>query len=153
MDFDLAEEKFKQLKTKCEAGTLSENEFKVELEKIMVQDDQGHWWMIGYETEQWYRHDGKYWVRSDPHGHQLNKVTKASAPEIDRSAFQVKPEAQRTLWKFGNREIFLSVIGMGIFTLLHYLLRELYFNSSLDKMQFFSICGICVASKTTIYGG
>ncbi len=24
----------------------------------MIQDAQGRWWMIGYETGQWYVHDG-----------------------------------------------------------------------------------------------
>jgi len=32
----------------------------------MIQDEQGRWWMIGYETGQWYYHDGTKWVRGEP---------------------------------------------------------------------------------------
>lgn len=68
MDFNQAEKKFKDLKTKFEAGALSENEFKTQLEELMVQDEGGSWWMIGYETDLWYRHDGTNWIQADPPG-------------------------------------------------------------------------------------
>jgi len=66
MDFRQAESKFKQLKAQFEAGKLTETEFKNQLEELMVQDEAGSWWMIGFETEQWYRHDGSEWVQADP---------------------------------------------------------------------------------------
>ncbi len=66
MDFRQAENKFKQLKAQFEGGELTETEFKDQLEELMVQDEAGSWWMIGYETEQWYRHDGSDWVQADP---------------------------------------------------------------------------------------
>lgn len=64
MDFRQAEKRFKRLKNQFEAGTLSEGEFKTQLEKLMVQDEQKNWWMIGYESELWYRHDGKDWIQT-----------------------------------------------------------------------------------------
>jgi hypothetical protein len=66
MDFKQAETNFKQLKAQFEAGKLTENAFKARLEELMVQDEQGSWWMIGYETEKWYRNDGTDWVQADP---------------------------------------------------------------------------------------
>jgi phosphonate transport system substrate-binding protein len=66
MDFQQAEKSFRQLKNQFESGTLSEPEFKTQLEELMVQDERGDWWMIGYETEQWYRHDGTNWVQTEP---------------------------------------------------------------------------------------
>ena len=65
MDFKQAENRFKQLKAQFEAGTLSETEFRAQLENLMIRDKQGDWWMIGYETELWYRHDGTNWVQTD----------------------------------------------------------------------------------------
>jgi hypothetical protein len=41
---------------------LPEDKFKTQLEELMIQDETGSWWMIGYETEQWYRHDGNTWI-------------------------------------------------------------------------------------------
>jgi hypothetical protein len=66
MDFQQAKKRFKQLKEQFKAGTLTETEFKVQLKDLMVKDEQGDWWMIGYETEKWYRNDGTNWVQADP---------------------------------------------------------------------------------------
>lgn len=66
MDFEQAEKNFKQLKVQFEAGNLTESEFKSRLEELMVQDEAGTWWMIGYETEKWYRNDGEEWVQAEP---------------------------------------------------------------------------------------
>jgi hypothetical protein len=73
MDFEQAKKRFKQLKNQFESGTLSESEFKTQLEELMVQDGVGNWWMIGYETEQWYRNDGTDWVQADPPAIRLQK--------------------------------------------------------------------------------
>jgi hypothetical protein len=68
MDFKQAETKFKQLKAQFDSGTLTENAFKAKLEELMIRDERGDWWMIGYETERWYRNDGTNWVQADPPG-------------------------------------------------------------------------------------
>jgi hypothetical protein len=73
MDFNQAEKRFKQLKAKFEAGELADTEFKKQLEELMIQDERGYWWMIGYETEQWYRNDGTDWMQSDPPAIRLQK--------------------------------------------------------------------------------
>jgi hypothetical protein len=66
MNFNQAEKEFKRLKIQFEAEKLTEAEFKSELEELMVQDEAGTWWMIGYETEKWYRNDGEDWVQAEP---------------------------------------------------------------------------------------
>ncbi len=66
MDFSRVEAEFHRFKGQFETGALSEAEFKAQLENLMLQDERGRWWMIGYETGQWYYHDGAKWVRSDP---------------------------------------------------------------------------------------
>ena len=66
MDFSQVDAEFRKLKAQYDAGTLSEADFKARLQDLMVQDEQGRWWMIGYESGQWYVHDGEKWVRSEP---------------------------------------------------------------------------------------
>ena len=65
MNFAEVETKFKELKEKYDTGAITKEEFKAQLEKLMIQDQGGKWWMIGYETGQWYCHDGEKWVQSE----------------------------------------------------------------------------------------
>ena len=64
--FKQVENHFKQLESQFATGALSEADFKAELEKLMFQDEQGNWWVMGYETKQWYRYNGKEWVQDIP---------------------------------------------------------------------------------------
>src|SRR5512143_3788681 len=66
MDFEQAYAGFQQLKQQFDSGQLTEADFKTKLQDLMVQDDQGTWWMIGHETGQWYRYDGTDWIQEDP---------------------------------------------------------------------------------------
>jgi hypothetical protein len=71
---------------------------------MMVQDGQGRWWMIGYETGQWYYHDGEKWVSGTP--------TTSTGP-TGKNAIK-KPVSASGLW--------LSGIGGSILLLLGFLL-------------------------------
>lgn len=66
MDFTAVETQFKELKRQFEAGTLTEEDLKSQLQALMIQDEEGKWWMIGYESGQWHYHDGEQWVQSEP---------------------------------------------------------------------------------------
>ena len=62
MDFKTVEQKYKELRSQFEAGQLTEQAYKDRLKELMVQDEQGRWWSIGYETGRWSYHDGTGWV-------------------------------------------------------------------------------------------
>src|SRR5512146_2480982 len=64
--FNGVKEEFGRLKAQFDAHALSEAQFKARLQDLMVQDGQGRWWMIGYETGQWYVHDGQHWNPGQP---------------------------------------------------------------------------------------
>lgn len=66
MDFAKVEAQFKDLREQFDNGRFTLDEFKSKLFDMMVQDDQGNWWMIGYESGQWYRHDGSQWQLDTP---------------------------------------------------------------------------------------
>ena len=66
MDFAKVEAEFRRLKAQFESGSLTEAEFKAQLEELMIEDEQGRWWVIGYETGRWYVHDGEKWVQQEP---------------------------------------------------------------------------------------
>ena len=88
MDFPQVEEQFKALKEQFTAGKLDEAAFKAQLNELMVQDGQGRWWMIGYETGQWYMHDGTAWVRADP---PARAPAKPSIPPPEPIKIQAEP--------------------------------------------------------------
>jgi hypothetical protein len=66
MDFARVEAEFGRLKAQFERGALTEEAFKAQLEELMIEDEQGRWWILGYETGRWYVHDGEQWVQQEP---------------------------------------------------------------------------------------
>ena len=77
MDFVQVEQEVAKLRQDLAAGRLTEEQFKAQLREMMVEDDDGNWWMVGYETGEWYRHDGTDWVRADLPG----RAVPASTPQ------------------------------------------------------------------------
>ena len=71
---------YRRLKAQFDAGTLTEADFKARLEELMIQDEQGNWWIIGYETGQWYFHNGEQWVRAEPPGTATTPPAMEPAP-------------------------------------------------------------------------
>ena len=68
MNYADVEARYRELKDRVAAGALPEDDFKAQLEELMIQDGQGRWWIIGYETGDWYVFDGKEWVQGAPPG-------------------------------------------------------------------------------------
>jgi hypothetical protein len=164
MDFQQAEKKFKQLKSQFEAGQLTETEFKAQLEELMVQDEGGNWWMIGYETERWYRHDGTNWVQIDPPNGLSQKVKPvALAPELGNDenmeniahgpAEEELPEKPADIAKQNieklvtNKRFLLSPLGrillggiLGLFLWLAY--ASFSYSSGGEVIWFVVVCGL-----------
>jgi len=90
MNFEEAENKFKQLKSQFEAGTITETDFKKQLEELMVEDRQGNWWMIGYKSELWYRYDGANWVQTDP---PLGTLTRSASTRTTDWNSSINPQS------------------------------------------------------------
>lgn len=86
-----AEKEFAKLKDRFEAGTLSEADLKARLQDLMVQDAQGRWWVIGYETGRWYVRVGEEWIQRRP-----PQETKADLPMQDRS--RAAPSLWEAVW-------------------------------------------------------
>jgi len=66
MDFARVEAEYERLKAQFESGDLTEADFRAKLEELMIEDEQGRWWVIGSKTGQWYVHDGQEWVQQEP---------------------------------------------------------------------------------------
>jgi hypothetical protein len=76
------------------AGRLTEPQFKEKLRELMLQDAQGHWWMVGAESGGWYRFDGANWMRAEPPGHISIRAT---PQPITHSVAPAEPQPRKLL--------------------------------------------------------
>ena len=40
-------------------GQIDQNELQVRLQEHTILDAQENWWMVGYETDEWYRYNNQ----------------------------------------------------------------------------------------------
>jgi hypothetical protein len=113
MDFQQAGEQFKQLRARLDSGQLTEADFKAKLQDLMVQDEQGAWWMIGQATGQWYRHDGTGWVRADPPAVK----PRPSIEHIEPVRRKVRPGWITVLWITLGWAVAVSAVVLLLFML------------------------------------
>lgn len=62
-----AEEQFFKLRGRFDTGRLDQAGFDEKLRELMVQDEQGRYWMLGAESGKWYYYDGAKWEQGDPY--------------------------------------------------------------------------------------
>jgi len=72
--FKEIEKEFHKLKDKYTKGIIDREEFRKELEKLMLRDEEGKYWMIGIQTGKWYYYDGEKWVQSPPPYEKEKKI-------------------------------------------------------------------------------
>ncbi len=65
--FKETENKYAELKSLMESGSLTSEDLKVKLKKMMIRDDDGNYWMIGSNTGKWYIYNGSNWKEKDPY--------------------------------------------------------------------------------------
>lgn len=65
--FRETEAQYNELKERHQRGELNAQEVKAELKRLMLQDEDGKYWMLGGKSGKWYVHDGNQWQESDPY--------------------------------------------------------------------------------------
>jgi hypothetical protein len=91
MSFSRLENKFNKAREEFTAGRLSEPEFKSQLLDLMIQDEQGYWWTIGYKTSQWYRHNGEVW--------EVGVPQRGIFQSLFRTRLNLPPFLQKVSWE------------------------------------------------------
>jgi pSer/pThr/pTyr-binding forkhead associated (FHA) protein len=59
--FQKSQEEFENLQIAYQSGKLIEENYQSALAELVVQDDEGDFWMLGVESGEWYWHDGDEW--------------------------------------------------------------------------------------------
>jgi hypothetical protein len=65
--FIMVETEVGRLRQELQKGRMSVQQVKDRLKDLIIQDDSGNFWTVGFETWQWYRFDGANWVRATPY--------------------------------------------------------------------------------------
>jgi hypothetical protein len=108
--FRQAKEKFFQLKGQLSTGRITQEQFDAALKDLMVQDEQGRYWMIGADSGKWYLHDGQRWVETQP---------PTGAPQQIQTTPETYSRSQKSNWRLwilgGCAITLLAVIGIGAF--------------------------------------
>lgn len=76
--FKQSEDEYFVLRGKLELGRITQSQFEAALHDLMLEDNQGQYWMLGADSGKWFMHDGQVWVEADPNAPGV--VAKRLAP-------------------------------------------------------------------------
>lgn len=76
-----AEEEYFKLRGQFDTGRITQEKFDEKLRELMVQDEQGRYWMLGADSGKWYFYDGTKWVQGDPYPGASGPTAATAAPE------------------------------------------------------------------------
>ena len=79
LKFKKIEEQYNIIKSRLKNGEINTDEMKAELKDLMIQDDDGRYWMIGSKSGKWYVYDGSTWVEDNPFQGQVEE----EAPRVE----------------------------------------------------------------------
>jgi hypothetical protein len=65
--FQSTEREYTRLRGLLTSGRISAAQFAQEIQKMMVQDAQGRYWVLSAETARWLVYDGQSWVEANPY--------------------------------------------------------------------------------------
>jgi hypothetical protein len=88
MDFEQAESRFRVLQAQRNAGELDEEEFRVKVAELLLQDERGVFWMLDADRGTWFCNRGEGWEPGDP---------QSEAPPLPAPARTQKRRAGRLL--------------------------------------------------------
>lgn len=90
--FHQTEEQVRALRSQVQMGTLPHDVFLAQLRELMVLDDDQVWWMMGVETDTWYKAENNTWVEAVPDVLQAERsVVSPSGPSLPYLAETVHP--------------------------------------------------------------
>ncbi len=77
--YQTAETAIRALRSLQRSGQLNRDQMQAELRQHMVRDEKGVWWMMGVESESWYRFENGDWVLAMPRVMELARAQASAA--------------------------------------------------------------------------
>jgi hypothetical protein len=107
MDFERAERKYHRLQKLRDRGELDEDQFRVEVAKLLLHDADGNFWMLDPETGAWFCNEGDGWREEEPQAHVENSVD-------FRPAADTHPRTRKRLWLLITLLVALVTLALAI---------------------------------------
>jgi hypothetical protein len=95
MDFQEADQRYVEIKQRHKAGDLTQEEFDKQLKELMVQDEEGRWWVKSRTTGEWHYHDGERWIKDTPPNYESPEAAPQDASAAYPSDWGPPPEPFR----------------------------------------------------------
>ncbi len=92
IDFQEADRRYAELARQRDAGSISDEEFDAQRQRLMMRDNEGRWWAKLGESGEWHYRDGGTWIRGTPPGYREEVLPEPtnSFEEVDRRYAQLK---------------------------------------------------------------
>lgn len=127
-----AEDEYFKLRGQFDTGRLTQEQFDEKLRALMIQDEQGRYWMLGADSGKWYFYDGAKWVQGEPYtaaaGASLAAATVVPASAPPAATAPPPPVRERRL-PLAPLLILLALIGLGIAAFMIFQNRERIFGA------------------------
>lgn len=92
IDFADVERSVERLKRELSTGEINRHTFLARLTEMIDFAEDGYYWMFGYKSGMWYRHDGKQWILDNPYALSSSSSPKqAPTPPKNRSSNHSSP--------------------------------------------------------------
>ncbi len=111
--FRATEENVRVLRTQHQNGLITRDQLQEELRKLMILDDQNVWWMMGVETDTWYRFQNNEWIVATPPYGGVSAGQKRGAPPTVTSGLDASEVVGGSLPYFPTGESPAQVGGFG----------------------------------------
>jgi hypothetical protein len=127
--FEFIQQAYLQLRALHRSGRMDTPTFRAELEKMVVSDGSGGYWMVGVQSGRWHWFNGSVWVLRDPPSKALKQGTLADAPLPPPPPTPAPPppspglvdvEEGRAIRRFffigGGALAAISILAIGVYT-------------------------------------
>jgi hypothetical protein len=127
--FEFIQKAYLQLCALHRFGRMDTPTFRAELEKMVVSDGSGGYWMVGVQSGRWHWFNGSVWVLRDPPSKALKQGTLADAPPPPPPPTPAPPppapglvdvEEGRAIRRFffigGGALAAISILAIGVYT-------------------------------------
>ncbi|HEX2618850.1 MAG TPA: transglycosylase domain-containing protein, partial [Phototrophicaceae bacterium] len=90
--FTETEDEVHSLRNMLQSGQINQQQFEEQLRSLMILDDDQVWWMVGAETDTWYKYVNNEWVLATPprpaggSGYTLPRLESQPQPAVGTAA-------------------------------------------------------------------